>query len=141
MAKAKKKFDVNVFLTTVDGGRSLSGYRKNQKLFAQGDPADSVFYVQEGQVKVCVISELGKEAVVALHKKGDFFGEGCLTGQPLRLATVIAMTDCVIMRLDKASIARVIRDEPKFSEFFMAYILARNAPRRGGLGRPALQFE
>jgi CRP-like cAMP-binding protein len=125
--KAKKKFDVNVFLTTVDGGRSLSDYRKNQKVFAQGDPADSVFYVQEGQVKVCVISELGKDAVVALHKKGDFFGEGCLTGQPLRLATVIAMTDCVIMRLDKASIARVIRDEPKFSEFFLAYILARNA--------------
>ena len=78
-------------------------------------------------MKVCVISELGKEAVVALHRKGDFFGEGCLTGQPRRLATVVTMTDCVIMRLDKAAIARVIHDEPGFSEIFMSYILARNA--------------
>ena len=130
MAKAKKKkqtFNVETFLSTVNGGRTITACRKNEKIFSQGDPADAVFYVQEGKVKVCVISELGKEAVVALHGKGDFFGEGCLTGQPLRLATVAAMTDCVIMRLDKASILRVLRDEPKFSEAFMAYLLARNA--------------
>jgi CRP/FNR family transcriptional regulator, cyclic AMP receptor protein len=96
-------------------------------VFSQGDRADSVFYIQEGQVKVCVISELGKEAVVALHGKGDFFGEGCLTGQPLRLATVAAMMDCVIMRLNKASIIKVLHDEPKFSEAFMSYLLVRNA--------------
>ena len=84
-------------------------------------------HVQEGQVKLCVISELGKEAVVALHGKGDFFGEGCLSGQPLRLATAIALTDCVIMRLDKTAIVRVLRQEPKFSEMFLSYILARNA--------------
>jgi CRP/FNR family cyclic AMP-dependent transcriptional regulator len=78
-------------------------------------------------VKVYVISERGKEAVVALHGKGDFFGEGCLTGQPPRLATAVAMTECVIMRLDKAAIVRVLHDEPKFSEMFVAYILARNA--------------
>ena len=89
MAKAKtpKPFSVEVFLSTLDGQRSVSEDRKQQKVFSQGDAADAVYYVQQGQVKVCVISERGKEAVVALHGKGDFFGEGCLTGQPLRLAT------------------------------------------------------
>src|ERR1700729_1017730 len=96
-----KSFDVTVFLSTVDGGRSVSNYRKNQQIFAQGDTANSVFYIQEGQVKLSVISELGKEAVVALHTKADFFGEGCLSGQSLRLATATALTDCVIMRFGK----------------------------------------
>ena len=129
MAKAKKSkpFKVDVFLSTIDGERSVSEYRKNQKVVSQGDVADAVYYVQEGQVKVCVISEQGKEAVVALHGQGDFFGEGCLTGQPLRLATVAAMTDSVIMRIDKAAVVRVLKEEPKFSEMFLSYILARNA--------------
>lgn len=130
MAKAKKKrptFNVKTFLSTANGGRTVTAYRKNAKIYSQGEPADSVFYVQEGKVKVCVISELGKEAVVALHGEGDFFGEGCLTGQPLRLGTVVAMTDSVIMRLDKASVIRVLHDEPKFAETFMAHLLARNA--------------
>jgi CRP/FNR family transcriptional regulator, cyclic AMP receptor protein len=125
--KKKSPFDVEQFLATVDGGRTISTYRKNQKVFSQGDPADSVFYIQEGQVKVCVISEQGKEAVVALHGKGDFFGEGCLIGQPLRLATVAAMTESTIMRLNKAAIVQVLHDEPKFSETFMAFLLERNA--------------
>ena len=125
VAKAKKApFNVNVFLNTVDGGRTVATYLKDQKVFSQGDPADAVFYVQEGQVKVHVVSEQGKEAVVALHGSGDFFGEGCLTGQPLRLATVSAITDSVVMRLDKASVTRVLREEPKFSAMFMSYILA-----------------
>jgi CRP/FNR family cyclic AMP-dependent transcriptional regulator len=127
---AKKKrpaFNVKTFLSTVNGGRTIAGYRKDQKVFSQGDPADAVFYIQEGKVKVCVISEQGKEAVVALHGDGEFFGEACLTGQPLRLATVAALTDCVIMRLAKESMINALRDEPKFSEMFMAYILARNA--------------
>jgi CRP/FNR family transcriptional regulator, cyclic AMP receptor protein len=130
MAKAKKKkqtFDVRTFLSTVNGGRTVTAYRKNAKIFSQGDPADAVFYVQEGQVKVCVVSELGKEAVVAIHGKGDFFGEGCLNGQPLRLGTVAAMTDSVIMRLDKASVVKVLHDEPKFSDAFIAHLLTRNA--------------
>ncbi len=130
MAKAKKKklpFDVKTFLSTVDGGRTVRAYRKNEKIFSQGDPADAVFYIQEGNVKVCVISELGKEAVVALHAKGDFFGEGCLIGQPLRLATVVAMTDSVIMRLGKAAVVKVLHEEPKFSEAFMTFMLARKA--------------
>jgi CRP/FNR family transcriptional regulator, cyclic AMP receptor protein len=128
MAKKKKHpFDVNTFLNTVESGRTVASYRKNQKIFSQGVRADSVFYIQEGKVKVYVISERGKEAVVALHGSGDFFGEGCLTGQSLRLATAVAMTECVIMRLDKAAIVRVLHDEPKFSEMFMSYILTRNA--------------
>jgi CRP/FNR family transcriptional regulator, cyclic AMP receptor protein len=126
-ATSIRSFDVKVFLNTVDGGRSVSNYRKNQQIFAQGDAADSVFYIQDGQVKLSVLSELGKEAVVALHTKADFFGEGCLSGQSLRLATATAMTDCVIMRLEKAAIVRLLHEEPKFSEMFLAYILTRNA--------------
>src|SRR6266581_8027396 len=120
-------FDVKVFLATVDGGRSLSHYQKNQKVFSQGEPADSVFYIQEGKVKVCVVSEQGKEAIVALHGNGDFFGESCLNGHPLRMATVVTMTECVIMRLEKVAIVRVLHDEPKFSEMFMSYLLSRNS--------------
>ena len=128
VAKARKKqpFDVELFLHTVDGGRSVSNYRKNKKVFSQGDPGDAVFYIQEGKVKVCVVSEQGKEAVVALHGNGDFFGESCLNGHPLRMATFMTVTECVIMRLEKAVIVRVLRDEPKFSEMFMSYLLSRN---------------
>lgn len=122
----KQHFDVKTFLATVNGGRTVSKYRENQIIFSQGDPADSVFYVQEGKVKVTVLSEQGKEAVVAIHGKGDFFGEGCLTGQLRRLATVSAMAESSIMRLDKATMVRVIHDEPTFSEMFMTYILSRN---------------
>jgi CRP-like cAMP-binding protein len=126
-AKRKPPFNVKTFLSTVDGGRTVSNYRNNQNVFFQGDSADAVFYIQEGKVKVCVVSEQGKEAVVAIHGKEDFFGEGCLAGQTRRLATVAAMTESVIMRLDKAAIVRVLHDEPKFSEAFMSYLLARNA--------------
>ena len=129
MARARKKqaFSVKEFLATVNGGRTVTTYRKNQKIFSQGDPADAVFYIQEGKVKVVVISSAGKEAVVALHGKGDFFGEGCLTAQPVRLGTVVALTECVIMRIDKKSIIEVLRGDPKFSEAFMAHLLARTA--------------
>ena len=128
MAKADKHpFNVNAFLNTVDGGRTVATYEKNETVYSQGDPADSVFYVQKGKVKVCIVSEQGKEAIVALHESGDFFGEGCLSGQPLRLATVSAMMDSVVTRIDKASITRVLHEEPKFSEMFISYLLARNA--------------
>jgi CRP/FNR family transcriptional regulator, cyclic AMP receptor protein len=122
-----KAFDPKTFLATVNGGRSVSNYRNHQTIFSQGDPADAVFYIHEGKVKVCVTSELGKEAVVALHKEGDFFGEGCLSGQPRRLATVAAIMECVIMRIDKATMVRVLHEEPAFSEMFLAFLLARNA--------------
>jgi CRP/FNR family cyclic AMP-dependent transcriptional regulator len=129
MAKGNKevRFDPQVFLDTIDGGRTAAKYEKDQSVFLQGDAADSVFYIQEGRVKVTVVSERGKEAIVALHDKGHFFGEGCLTGQPLRLATVSAMTSSVILRIDKAAMVRVLHDEPKFSEMFMRYLLARTA--------------
>ena len=120
MAKtAKSEFDPMKFLATVNGGRTISNYRNYQTIFSQGDPADAVFYIQEGKVKVCVTSELGKEAVVALHAEGDFFGEGCLSGQPLRLATVVAMTKCVVMRIDKTTMVRVLHEERAFSEMFL----------------------
>jgi CRP/FNR family cyclic AMP-dependent transcriptional regulator len=120
-------FNVEKFLNSTNGGSHVSNYGNNQKVFSQGDPADAVFYIQEGRVKLSIVSERGKEAVVALHGKGDFFGEGCLTGQPLRLATAATMTDSVITRLEKAAIVRVLHDEPDFSEMFMAHLLARNA--------------
>ena len=124
--KKTPSFDLEVFLSSVDGGRTISRYGEGKIVFTQGDPADAVFYVREGECKVSVVSEQGKEAVVAIHGKGDFFGEGCLTGQPRRLATVTTMTESVIMRLDKAAIVRVLHDEPAFSEMFVAHLLARN---------------
>jgi CRP-like cAMP-binding protein len=125
--KAKLPFDPKVFLSKVNGGRTISDYRKDQIVYTQGDPADSVFYIQSGKVKNTVISEQGKEAVVAVLGTGDFFGEGCLTGQPLRLATVSAMTECVIVGITKADITRVIHEEPAFAELFIAHLLARNS--------------
>jgi CRP/FNR family cyclic AMP-dependent transcriptional regulator len=128
VAKAKKqRFNARDFLNSIGGGLTLQKYRKNQNVYGQGDPADAVFYVHEGKVKVVVTSEQGKEAVVALHGKEDFFGEGCLTGQLLRLATVSAMTDCAVTRIEKSTMVATLRDEPKLSELFIAYILARNA--------------
>ena len=97
----------------------------NQKVFAQGKPADAVFYIQKGKVKITVVSEQGKEAVVAVMGQDEFCGEGCLNGQPLRLATATAMTECEIMRLEKASMIRVLHEEPAFSEMFVSHLLAR----------------
>jgi CRP/FNR family cyclic AMP-dependent transcriptional regulator len=118
-------FDPKVFLATVSGGRTLSSYRKKQALFLQGDPADAVFYIQKGQVKITVVSERGKEAVVAILRSDEFCGEGCLTGQPRRMATATAMTKCEIMRLEKAAMIQVLHEEPTFSEMFISHLLAR----------------
>ena len=123
--KAQKPFDPKVFLAKANGGRTISKYEKNQIVFAQGNPADSVFYIHDGKVKITVISEQGKEAVVAILGPDEFCGEGCLTGQPLRVATAIAMTECKIMKLEKGAIVRVLHDEPAFSEMFIAHLLAR----------------
>jgi CRP/FNR family transcriptional regulator, cyclic AMP receptor protein len=127
MANEEKKvpFDPKVFLATVNGGRSISKYRMNQKVFAQGHSADAVFYIQKGKVKITVVSEQGKEAVVAVLGPDEFCGEGCLTGQPLRLATATAMTDCEVMRLEKAAMISVLHEEPAFSELFVSHLLAR----------------
>ena len=106
-------------------GRTISQYRKDQVVFSQGDPADAVFYIQKGKVKVTVVSDQGKEAVVAILGAGEFCGEGCLAGQARRIATVSAMTECTVMRLQKTSIVRVLHEEPAFSEMFMSHLLAR----------------
>jgi CRP/FNR family transcriptional regulator, cyclic AMP receptor protein len=120
-------FDPGVFLATAAVGRNISRHSKKQVIFAQGDDADAVFYIKKGKVKVAVMSEQGKEAVVALLGPNEFVGEGCLIGQPKRLATASAMTECETMRVEKTEIQRVIRDEPAFSEMFVSHILARNA--------------
>jgi CRP/FNR family transcriptional regulator, cyclic AMP receptor protein len=127
MKKNQKTFNLGDFLATVNGGRTLATYREGDVVFSQGHRCDSVFYIRSGDCKISVISEQGKEAVVALHKKGDFFGEGCLTGQPLRLATATAMNDLEVMRFDIATIQRVLHEEPAFSEMFISHLLERNA--------------
>jgi CRP/FNR family transcriptional regulator, cyclic AMP receptor protein len=124
--KTKLPFDPKAFLSKVNGERAISNYRKDQIVYMQGEPADSVFYIQSGKVKKTVVAEQGKEAVVALLGTGDFVGEGCLSGELLRLATVSAMTDCVIVQITKTDITRVIHEEPAFAELFIAHLLARN---------------
>src|SRR5579871_1443869 len=126
-AKTRKRvFDLKAFLSTINGGRTIAAYRKNQMVYRQGDPADSVFYIQTGRAKVTVISAQGKEAVIAFMKEGDFFGEGCLDGQVLRLATVATLTPCSVMRIPKAEIISVIHAQPAFAELFIAHLLSRN---------------
>ena len=125
MKSTAATFDPKEFLAKIGSGRTIAKYRKNQKLFSQGDAADCVFYIQKGKVKVTVISQHGKEAVVAVLGTDEFCGEGSLTGQKLRIATAAAMSDCEVMRIEKEAIAQVIRDEPAFSEMFVAHLLLR----------------
>ena len=125
--KKTPPFDPQAFLSKVNGGRTISSYRKNQIVYAQGDPADSVFYIQSGKIKKIVMSEQGKEAVVGLLGAGDFFGEGCLGGETLRLSTTSAMTESVIVRMAKENIVRVIHEEPAFAELFISHLLHRNS--------------
>ena len=123
--RRRAAFNPRAFLAKVGEGRTINTYRKQQVVFSQGDRADAVFYIQKGKAKVTVISEQGKEAVVAILGPSEFFGEGCLAGQAQRIATVATMTDAVVMRLEKAAIVRVIHKEPAFSEMFIAHLLGR----------------
>ena len=123
--KPPPSFSPKSFLAHVGEGRSIGRYGKGQIVFSQGDPADAVFYVQKGKVKVTVVSAQGKEAVVAILGTNEFFGEGCLAGQAQRMATVATMTESVVVRLDKAAIVRVIHQQPAFSEMFIAHLLSR----------------
>jgi CRP/FNR family transcriptional regulator, cyclic AMP receptor protein len=125
-AKKRSKFDPKTFLSTIDGGRTIAGVPKKQPIFAQGDSADSVFYIQSGKVKLTVVATSGKEATIGVLNEGDFFGEGCLTGQPLRMCSATAMTDCTVMRIDKKSMMDVIHRERAFSDMFVTYLLTRN---------------
>jgi CRP-like cAMP-binding protein len=120
-------FDPKAFLSRINGGRTVADHQKHRIVYRQGDPADAVFYILSGKTKVTVMSEQGKEAVVAVLGPGDFFGEGCLAGQLLRLATVTALSECSITQIPKAEIVSVIHAEPAFAELFISHLLARNS--------------
>ena len=127
MTKSGKiSFDPKRFLAKVGEGKTITKYQKDQIVFAQGDIADAVYYIQKGKFKLTVISEQGKEAVIAILGPGQFFGEGCLNGHALRVATTTAMDGCVITRIDKVSMIATLHDEPEFSQLFISYLLARN---------------
>jgi CRP/FNR family transcriptional regulator, cyclic AMP receptor protein len=123
----KDVFDPKAFLGRIEGGKTIENYAKNQKIFNQGDIADTVFFIQKGKVKITVLSEHGKEAVVGIFGEGQFFGEGCLLGSELRTTTSVAMEDCLITSITKPAMLATLGAEPKFSAFFMAYLLKRNS--------------
>ena len=125
--KRKIPFDPKAFLAKAGAGRAISQYKKHQVVYSQGDPANAVFYLQKGKIKLTVVSEQGKEAVVAILEPGQFFGEGCMNGHSIRIATTTAMENCVITVIAKAAMITALHDEPKFSELFMAYLLTRNS--------------
>jgi len=125
-AKKLSKFDPKKFLSTINGGRKIVDFPKKQTIFAQGDSSDAVFYIKAGKVRLTVVSKMGKEATIGILNEGDFFGEGCLTGQHLRLCSATAMTDCCVMRIDKRSMTDVLHREHAFSDMFVAYLLTRN---------------
>ena len=125
--RVKASFDPKKFLAKVGDGKAISNYRKNEVVFSQGEVADAIFYIQQGNVKLVVVSKHGKEAVVAILGPGHFFGEGCLNGHPLRIATARAVDACVITRLERKTMTAAIHKEPGFSELFMSYLLTRNS--------------
>jgi CRP/FNR family transcriptional regulator, cyclic AMP receptor protein len=124
--KERPPFDSKLFLAKVGEGRTTAAYQKGEIVFSQGDKADAIFYIQKGKIKLTVVSKQGKEAVIAILGTDDFFGEGCLAGQPLRMATAVAISECSIVRVEKAVTVRLLHDEPSFSEVFVAYLLSRN---------------
>jgi CRP/FNR family transcriptional regulator, cyclic AMP receptor protein len=125
-AVAPTQFDPQLFLARVEAGKTRTELRRRQIVFSQGDPADAVFSIRKGRIELKVLSRQGKEAILAALGAGDFFGEGCLTGQPLRMATAAAATECTVMRIEKSAMAAVLRDEPVFSALFVAHPLTRN---------------
>src|SRR4030088_1285149 len=124
--KKGREFNTNTFLATIGGGRKNLTFPKKQGIFAQGDTADAVFYIQKGKVKLTVVSKTGREATIGILSEGDFFGEGTLAGQALRMGSAAAMTDCEILRIDKKAMVTALHREHAFSDLFVAYLLARN---------------
>ena len=124
--KLKPTFDPKTFLAKVGKSRTPSDYKKDQKVFSQGDPAEAIFYVQKGRIKLTVVSKGGKEAVIAILGPGAFFGEGCIAGQSLRMATAAAMSECSVIRLEKAGVIRALHEDPSFAELFLHHLLTRN---------------
>ena len=124
--KKKRDFDLKAFLATIGEGRRFVFVPKKQTIFAQGDPSDAVFYIQNGKVKLTVVSNDGKEATIGILSEGDFFGEGCLAGQSRRMASATALTDAAVLRIEKSAMMRVLHREHTLSDMFVAYLLARN---------------
>ena len=125
-AKKKRDFDCRAFLATIGEGRKIVAFPTKQTIFTQGDTADAVFYVQTGKIKLTVVSKTGKEATIGILSEGEFFGEGGLAGQPLRMGSATAMTDCELLRIDKKAMMLALHREHAFSDLFVAYLLARN---------------
>ena len=125
-AKKRRDFDAHEFLATIGEGRKIIPFRKKQTIFAQGDEAGAVFYIQAGKVKLCVVSDSGKEATIAILNPGDFFGEGCLAGQRLRMGSATAITDCALLKIDKRAIIGALHQGHAFADLFVGYLLARN---------------
>ncbi|HEV2351507.1 MAG TPA: Crp/Fnr family transcriptional regulator [Terriglobia bacterium] len=125
-ARRISEFNPRTFLAVVNGGKSVKTYRNGQSIFKQGDPADAVFYIECGKVKLTVLSGAGKGAVIAIMEPGSFFGEGCLAGQPLRMATAIAIDHVTAIRVDKRAMLRLLHEKPAFAESFTTHLLQRN---------------
>jgi CRP/FNR family cyclic AMP-dependent transcriptional regulator len=132
-AKKNRAFDPREFLATIGEGRKVAPFRKKKTIFKQGDAADSIFYIQRGKVRLTVLSEVGKEATLGILSEGDFFGEGGLAGQPVRVGSATAMTDCELLQIDKKAMMLVLHREHTFSDLFVAYLLARNIRYEEGL--------
>jgi CRP-like cAMP-binding protein len=126
LAKSKREFDPNTFFATIGEGRKMLAVPKKQMIFAQGDGADAVFYVQKGKVRLTVVSQAGKEATIGIVNDAKFFGEGALAGQAVRMGSATAMTDCAMLRIDKKAMMQALHREHEFSDMFVAYLLARN---------------
>ena len=126
VVKKNREFDPKTFLATIGAGRKLVAVSERQTIYAQGVGADAVFYIQKGRVKLTVVSKRGKEAVIAVLQQGDFFGEGCLAAQPLRISSAAAMQNLTLMRLEKKTMVGLLHQEPEFAEMFIAYLLSRN---------------
>jgi len=124
--KVRGPFDLKVFLTKASGGRTSAEYCTGDRIFAQGDTADAIFHINQGKVKITVVSKQGKEGVVALLKDGDFFGEGCLAGQQVRMATATAISACSVMKINKATVQSMLHKEPSFADLFLSHLLSRN---------------
>jgi CRP/FNR family transcriptional regulator, cyclic AMP receptor protein len=125
-AKKRRQFDPKTFLSIANGGRKILAFHKKQAIFVQGDSSDAVFYIQKGKVKLTAVSKAGKEATIGILKERDFLGEACLSGQPRRLCSAIALTDCSVMRVEKKTMMEVLHKERAMSDLFVAYLLTRN---------------
>jgi CRP-like cAMP-binding protein len=126
VAKTNRRFDPSTFVVTTGEGRKSLGVLKKQDIFLQGDAAAAIFYIQSGSVRLSVLSKAGKEATIGILKEGEFFGEGALAGQAFRMESAVALTDCQLLRIEKDVMAATLHREHKFSDMFVAHLLARN---------------